>query len=176
MNKDEIRRRVRASKAVLGESEKLAAAERVFSTVAGMAAFVMARNVLLYHSLPDELSTRAFIENMADCGKRFFLPRVNGLDLEILPYDKSRMHLGAFCIEEPDGDDTVDISQIDLPRSVTSGLVQALRVLRDVDGIGRVEFGRADIVRHRLVQRIVEAYDSWDRDERLKAHHDPETE
>lgn len=71
---------------------------------------------------------------------------------------------------------TGDISQIDLPRSVTSGLVQALRVLRDVDGIGRVEFGRADIVRHRLVQRIVEAYDSWDRDERLKAHHDPETE
>jgi 5-formyltetrahydrofolate cyclo-ligase len=114
MNKDEIRRRVRASKAVLGESEKLAAAERVFSTVAGMAAFVMARNVLLYHSLPDELSTRAFIESMADCGKRFFLPRVNGLDLEILTYDKSRMHLGAFCIEEPDGDDTVDISQIDL--------------------------------------------------------------
>ena len=71
---------------------------------------------------------------------------------------------------------TGDISQIDLPRSVTSGLVQALSVLRDVDGIGRVEFGRADIVRHRLVQRIVEAYDSWDRDERLKAHHDPETE
>ena len=71
---------------------------------------------------------------------------------------------------------TGDISQIDLPRSVTSGLVQALRVLRDVDGIGRVEFGRADIVRHRLVQRIVEAYDSWDRDERLTAHHDPETE
>ena len=71
---------------------------------------------------------------------------------------------------------TGDISQIDLPRSVTSGLVQALRVLRDVDGIGRVEFGRADIVRHRLVQRIVEAYDSWDRDERLKDHHDPETE
>ena len=71
---------------------------------------------------------------------------------------------------------TGDISQIDLPRSVTSGLVQALRVLRDVDGIGRVEFGRADIVRPRLVQRIVEAYDRWDRDPRLKAHHDPETE
>ncbi len=34
--------------------------------------------------------------------------------MEILPYDKSRMHLGAFCIEEPDGDDTVGISQIDL--------------------------------------------------------------
>ncbi|MDE5912463.1 MAG: PhoH family protein, partial [Muribaculaceae bacterium] len=59
---------------------------------------------------------------------------------------------------------TGDVSQIDLPRQVTSGLVQAMKVLREVDGIGRVEFGRADIVRHRLVQRIVEAYEQFDRD------------
>ena len=54
---------------------------------------------------------------------------------------------------------TGDITQIDLPRSTTSGLVQALRVLRDIQGIGRVEFGKKDIVRHQLVQRIVEAYE-----------------
>lgn len=53
---------------------------------------------------------------------------------------------------------TGDVTQIDLPRSTASGLVQALRVLRDVQGIGRVEFGKKDIVRHALVQRIVEAY------------------
>ncbi|MDE6321832.1 MAG: PhoH family protein [Muribaculaceae bacterium] len=53
---------------------------------------------------------------------------------------------------------TGDVTQIDLPRSVQSGLVHALRVLRDVDGIGKVEFSKKDIVRHRLVQRIVEAY------------------
>lgn len=57
---------------------------------------------------------------------------------------------------------TGDVTQIDLPRSVTSGLVQSLRVLKDVKGIGRVEFDRSDIVRHRLVQRIVEAYERWD--------------
>ena len=57
---------------------------------------------------------------------------------------------------------TGDVTQIDLPRSVTSGLVQSLRVLKDVKGIGRVEFDRGDIVRHRLVQRIVEAYERWD--------------
>ena len=51
---------------------------------------------------------------------------------------------------------TGDVTQIDLPRSTASGLVQALRVLRDVQGIGRVEFGKKDIVRHALVQRIVE--------------------
>ena len=57
---------------------------------------------------------------------------------------------------------TGDITQIDLPRSVGSGLVQALRVLRDVEGIGKVEFGKKDIIRHALVQRIVEAYERED--------------
>ena len=54
---------------------------------------------------------------------------------------------------------TGDITQIDLPRATQSGLVEALRVLRNVEGIGRVEFDKKDIVRARLVQRIVEAYE-----------------
>ncbi len=54
---------------------------------------------------------------------------------------------------------TGDVTQIDLPRSVQSGLVQALKVLANVPGIGRVEFAKKDIVRHSLVQRIVEAYE-----------------
>ncbi len=54
---------------------------------------------------------------------------------------------------------TGDISQIDLPRSTQSGLVRALKVLNGVPGIGRVEFDKKDIVRHSLVQRIVEAYE-----------------
>ncbi|MFH8142784.1 MAG: PhoH family protein [Muribaculaceae bacterium] len=53
---------------------------------------------------------------------------------------------------------TGDATQIDLPRSTQSGLIQALRILRDIPGIGKVEFGKKDIVRHHLVQRIVEAY------------------
>lgn len=57
---------------------------------------------------------------------------------------------------------TGDVTQIDLPRSTSSGLVQALRVLKGVPGIGMVEFGKKDIVRHQLVQRIVEAYQHWD--------------
>jgi phosphate starvation-inducible PhoH-like protein len=64
---------------------------------------------------------------------------------------------------------TGDVTQIDLPRSTTSGLVQALRVLRRVDGVGRVEFDRKDIVRHRLVQRIVEAYQQFDEEQRALA-------
>ena len=57
---------------------------------------------------------------------------------------------------------TGDVTQIDLPPSTTSGLIQAMRVLRDVKGIGRVRFEKKDIVRHKLVQRIVEAYDQFD--------------
>ena len=57
---------------------------------------------------------------------------------------------------------TGDVTQIDLPPSTTSGLVQAMRVLREVKGIGRVQFDKKDIVRHKLVQRIVEAYDQFD--------------
>ena len=57
---------------------------------------------------------------------------------------------------------TGDVTQIDLPRTVNSGLVQALRILRDIPGIGKVEFGKKDIVRHQLVQRIVEAYQAYD--------------
>lgn len=57
---------------------------------------------------------------------------------------------------------TGDITQIDLPHSQTSGLVQALKVLRGVPGIGKVQFEKKDIVRHQLVQRIVEAYEKHD--------------
>lgn len=64
---------------------------------------------------------------------------------------------------------TGDATQIDLPRSVCSGLIQALKVLRDVPGIGRVEFGKKDIVRHALVQRIVEAYERFDNSPEMEA-------
>lgn len=57
---------------------------------------------------------------------------------------------------------TGDASQIDLPRSTSSGLLQALKILRNVKGIGKVEFGKKDIVRHALVQRIVEAYEEFE--------------
>ncbi len=64
---------------------------------------------------------------------------------------------------------TGDMSQIDLPRNVTSGLVQAQRILRDIPGIATIEFDKSDIVRHRLVQRIVDAYDKFER-ERAERH------
>lgn len=57
---------------------------------------------------------------------------------------------------------TGDATQIDLPKTTTSGLIQALKILDGVNGIGKVEFCKKDIVRHALVQRIVEAYERFD--------------
>jgi phosphate starvation-inducible PhoH-like protein len=53
---------------------------------------------------------------------------------------------------------TGDITQIDLPREQESGLVVVADILTDVDGIDFVRFGEEDVVRHKLVRRIVEAY------------------
>src|SRR5947199_7427039 len=53
---------------------------------------------------------------------------------------------------------TGDVTQIDLPREQASGLIQVQSILGQVEGIAFVQFGNKDVVRHKLVQRIVEAY------------------
>jgi phosphate starvation-inducible protein PhoH and related proteins len=54
---------------------------------------------------------------------------------------------------------TGDITQVDLPRDQQSGLIVVADILKDVEGVDFIRFGGEDVVRHRLVQRIVEAYD-----------------
>ncbi|PYR78635.1 MAG: phosphate starvation-inducible protein PhoH [Acidobacteria bacterium] len=56
---------------------------------------------------------------------------------------------------------TGDITQIDLPSGQISGLVQALEITRNIEGIATVYFDERDVVRHRLVQQIVKAYDAF---------------
>jgi phosphate starvation-inducible PhoH-like protein len=55
---------------------------------------------------------------------------------------------------------TGDITQVDLPRDQKSGLVVVGEILEDIEGVEFVRFGGDDVVRHKLVQRIVEAYDA----------------
>ncbi len=54
---------------------------------------------------------------------------------------------------------TGDITQIDLPKRKASGLVHAIKILRDIEGIGFVFFDKEDVVRHPLVKKIIEAYE-----------------
>jgi len=56
---------------------------------------------------------------------------------------------------------TGDITQIDLPNPKASGMIEALRIVKDIEGIGFVYFDERDVVRHKLVQAIVKAYDSF---------------
>jgi len=56
---------------------------------------------------------------------------------------------------------TGDITQIDLPAGRTSGLIEALKVVDGIDGIGVIYFDERDVVRHTLVQRIVKAYEAY---------------
>jgi phosphate starvation-inducible PhoH-like protein len=58
---------------------------------------------------------------------------------------------------------TGDMTQIDLPRTQKSGLIEALHILNNVEGIGIVNLDRRDIVRHKLVTRIVNAYEQYDK-------------
>lgn len=113
MNKEDIRRIIKVRKTMLNDNEKSEAARNVFSRLEQTAAFIMADKILLYHSLPDELSTIEFIKHWAK-RKHFYLPRVNGVNLDILPYDETRLSLGSFHIEEPTGNDTTDINDIEL--------------------------------------------------------------
>jgi phosphate starvation-inducible protein PhoH and related proteins len=61
---------------------------------------------------------------------------------------------------------TGDPSQVDLPPGQTSGLAEAVRLLADVEGIGRVVFTHEDVIRHELVAKIVAAYDNAPRSPR----------
>ncbi|HME12164.1 MAG TPA: PhoH family protein [Candidatus Acidoferrum sp.] len=57
---------------------------------------------------------------------------------------------------------TGDVTQIDLPVGKKSGLIEALEVCGKIEGIGVVQFGEKDVVRHNLVQQIIRAYEEWD--------------
>ena len=113
MEKKEIRNKIKALRSMLTDAEKRIAADEVFSKLEKTAAFLMADRILMYHSLPDELSTIEFLKKW-NSKKHFFLPRVNGVNLDILPYDESKLELGAFHIEEPTGNETVSPEDIEL--------------------------------------------------------------
>ena len=113
LEKNEIRRKIKNLRAVMSEADKLFAAEEVFNRLEQTAAFLMADRIMMYHSLPDELSTHAFLKKWKN-RKRFYLPRVNGVDLEVLPYEESRLELGNFHIEEPTGNEITAPEEIEL--------------------------------------------------------------
>lgn len=113
MNKKEIRQEIKQLKDCLTDDKKKQSANRVFEKIAETELFHHAHNILLYNSLPDELSTKDVIQKWSK-SKNIYLPRVNGDNLEILPYDANSLEKGSFNIYEPIGENTYNISIIDM--------------------------------------------------------------
>lgn len=113
MEKSEIRRKIKQLRMMLSDIEKEQAAQEVFARLENTAAFMMADKILVYHSLPDELQTISFLKKWSG-RKHFFLPRVNGVNLDLLPYVEGNLERGAFDIEEPTGSELADVDDIDL--------------------------------------------------------------
>lgn len=112
-DKSYLRYKMKSLRMVVPEAERKSAAEEVFERLEKTAAFMLAERILMYHSLPDELYTLDFLKKWSG-RKRFYLPRVNGVDLEVLPYEETRLELGSFHIEEPTGNDVTDPEEIEL--------------------------------------------------------------
>jgi phosphate starvation-inducible PhoH-like protein len=64
---------------------------------------------------------------------------------------------------------TGDITQIDLPNDRTSGLIESKNILQDINGIKFVFFSKKDVVRHKLVQEIIRAYEELEADKQKKS-------
>lgn len=112
-NKNEIRYKLKGLRLLMPEAERKSAAAEVFDRLEKTAAFLLADRIMMYHSLPDELSTHDFLKKWSG-KKRFYLPRVNGVNLEVLPYEESRLELGSFHIEEPTGNEVADPKDIEM--------------------------------------------------------------
>ncbi len=113
LDKAQLRRKIKNMRLLLSAEERAGASASIFEQLEKTAQFLMATRILMYHALPDEVDTRAFLDKWAS-RKSFFLPRVNGVNLDILPYDRTRLELGSFHIEEPTGDDLVDPATLEL--------------------------------------------------------------
>lgn len=113
MDKQAIRREIKERKLRLTEAERQKAANTVFAALERTGLFTKARRIMAYHSLPDELPTDDMLHRWAT-RKDLFLPRVNGDELEILPYRADTLSPGAFAIAEPQEGEPVSAESIDL--------------------------------------------------------------
>ncbi|MBW3097654.1 PhoH family protein [Pseudohoeflea sp. DP4N28-3] len=120
----------------------------------------------LYDMIPGERVERALASGVIEIAPLAFMRGRTLANAAIIldeAQNTTQMQMKMFLTRLGEGGRMVitgDPSQIDLPRGVKSGLVEALAVLGDVEGIITCRFRAVDVVRHPLVQRIVEAYDA----------------
>lgn len=101
MTKKELRQQIKQLKAITPIAVRKVEAKMVFSTIKAMPVWQQSQHILCYWSLPDELPTHECVNKWLDDGKNIYLPRVNGDELEIVPYhgsqsldDNNKFHIG----------------------------------------------------------------------------------
>lgn len=106
ISKKELRQQIKQLKAITPVALREVEASMVFNAIKAMPVWQQAQHILCYWSLPDELPTHESVNRWLADGKNIYLPRVNGDDLEIVPYigpesldDNNKFHIG-----EPVGD------------------------------------------------------------------------
>jgi phosphate starvation-inducible PhoH-like protein len=111
-----------------------------------------------------EVAPLAFMRGRTLNDSFIILDEAQNTTVEQIKMFLTRVGFGSKCVV------TGDITQIDLPRHKESGLRHVLEVLREVEGISFTFFGAHDVVRHPLVQRIVAAYESWEKAKPREEH------
>ena len=113
IDKPTLRKQMKAAKAALTPEEKLSESNAVWPHIEALPCFQEAQEILLYHSLPDELPTHHVIDRWEEMGKTIYLPVVIGDDLVVRRYSRMAMQQGEFNIMEPTGNDVdTDILQL----------------------------------------------------------------
>ncbi|MCE2615669.1 MAG: 5-formyltetrahydrofolate cyclo-ligase [Phocaeicola sp.] len=114
MDKKELRKQIALEKKKHEAAELKKKSVTLLSALEQSERFQSAKTILLYYSLPDEVYTHDFISQWYT-KKNILLPVVKGNDLELRKYTgPDSLHLGAFHIEEPEGEPFVDYRQIDI--------------------------------------------------------------
>ena len=111
-----------------------------------------------------EVAPLAFMRGRTLNDSFIILDEAQNTTVEQIKMFLTRVGFGSKCVV------TGDITQIDLPRHKESGLRHVLEVLREVEGISFTFFGAHDVVRHPLVQRIVAAYEAWEKTKTREDH------
>lgn len=114
MDKKELRKQMAQEKRKYSASQKAEWSSSLFQKLEDHPLFLQAKTILLYHSLPDEVQTHAFIERWHP-HKRLILPVVKGEELELRYYEgENALQTGSFGIEEPTGRQVENWDEIEL--------------------------------------------------------------
>ncbi|MBR3589611.1 MAG: 5-formyltetrahydrofolate cyclo-ligase [Alistipes sp.] len=114
MEKSDIRREVRQRIKALSPEERMAEARSIFDRVEALDSFGKAQCVAAFVAMPDEVPTKEILGRWLKLGKRIVVPRVEGDIMRFYDYSPDRIVVGAYGIEEPQGNDEVAPREIDL--------------------------------------------------------------